>query len=401
MENRRRKRKERKAMAIPGDFEFLFPVKIHSGVQALAHLPFELESLDARRPLVLAGDPSAAGIVIRSFRDSGMTIGVIDRIPAVPDLSTVEALAAVYRDNHCDALVAVGSGGVVDTAKVVNIRISCPENNLDRLSGTEKLAAPLGPLVVVPTACATFREVTRFAAVEGLRFESRFLMPDLVVVDPRMLKSGTIRSIISAAMGTLTCAAESCTEPVMNPAAVSYAFAAVELVRQHLMPVVQNRSDRNGRLALVTAAMMAGGAFSNVAAGMAHQLGRAGGGLCDLPTGICMGLLLPYALEYNTLKKHARTATLLLPLAGPDVYASAAENLRAPVAVNMLYALQYDLSKATGGKIPMNLKDAGVEKPLLEKIAQKAVEAGSGELDWGGCRTILHHAWEGRPIVSL
>jgi len=73
-------------MFFPHHYEFFCPVKTHSGNRALEHLPVELDALNARKPLVITGkDAAKAGLVdvlIHAFRDSGITIGVFDGVPA-------------------------------------------------------------------------------------------------------------------------------------------------------------------------------------------------------------------------------------------------------------------------------------------------------------------------------
>ena len=78
---------------------------------------------------------------------------------------------------------------------------------------------------------------------------------------------------------------------------------------------------------------MAGCAFSNVALGIAHKLGKVVGEACHLSPGLCMGMLLPHILEREMSEGGYHISDLLLPLAGFDAYASTAENLRARRAV--------------------------------------------------------------------
>jgi alcohol dehydrogenase len=165
---------------------------------------------------------------------------------------------------------------------------------------------------------------------------------------------------------------------------------------ENLVTVINNPQESIGRLALANAHCMAGCAFSNAAAGIAHTLGKAAGDACGASHGLCMGILLPYVLERYLSLSGYHIADLLLPLAGFDVYAGTAEEKRAQKAIDTIYGLQKDLFKISGGAIPRTLKDANVSKDILKDIAVKAAGDGSMGLDADGCLAVLEQAWEGR-----
>jgi len=152
-------------------------------------------------------------------------------------------------------------------------------------------------------------------------------------------------------------------------------------------------------MALANAAAMAGCALSNTTVDIVHTLGEVVGDMFDLPDGICMGMLLPYGLEYSSNRNGYHTSDLLLPLAGFDEYAKTSENLRARLAINMITEMQHDLYDITKGEIPRTLEEAEVPRYMLQDIAEKAVSHGSPKFDFDGYLTVLEHAWEGKPIT--
>ena len=60
------------------------------------------------------------GVFIGSESD---IVVVFDNVPPDSSLITVRDAAKAYRDNNCDAIIAVGGGSVIDTAKGVNIGV--------------------------------------------------------------------------------------------------------------------------------------------------------------------------------------------------------------------------------------------------------------------------------------
>ena len=389
-------------MRISETFSFTSRVKINSGIGAAANLPFELASLGAGKPLVISDERSSTGQLINALRDSNMIVGVVEKMPSQPDLEWMRRVAGAYGENRCDALIAVGGSSMADTAKGINIMVSTRGQHPEAFAGTDRIANPLNPLVLVPTTPYCGAESARFARIGDIDFESHHLMPDLVIVDPDLLLLKRTEQTVEAALSALAYSVESFATAHRNPVSEMYASGAIRLIRHHLMQAANEGTNRTAHATLIHAAVMAGVAASNTKTiGMACRLGNITARTCRLPAGLCMGLLLPYALEYRMLKNAGPASDLLLPLAGPDAYAEAAENLRGPIAVNIVYALLYDLNKSTRGKIPLNLKEAGVDRHVLYGIAEKAADENEEEEGRNGRETILQHAWEGRPIISL
>ena len=83
-------------MLLPENYEFSCPVKVNSGNKALEHLPFELDILNARKPLVIttkdATDRGLVNIIIDAFKGSGVTIGIFDAVPSSPDVKLIREL---------------------------------------------------------------------------------------------------------------------------------------------------------------------------------------------------------------------------------------------------------------------------------------------------------------------
>jgi alcohol dehydrogenase len=389
-------------MFLPDNYEFFCPVKTNSGNRALEHLPFELEALSARKPLIVTDKHVARqGLVrkmINAFKDSGVMIGIFDSIPDVPDMQLVKELSNIYRNGEHDAIIALGSGSIVNVAKVVNIAVSYNVKTLSDLAGDNLIAHPLGPFVLVPTLAGTGYETSRFAFIENLTFSSYFLMPDLVVIDSRTVRSESVQTTVATAMIALAHAAEAYTGPTKNPLTDTYAYAAIQYIKDTLITVLHTPRDTAGRLALANAASMAGCAFSNMQPGIVHILGEAISTMFHIPSGICMGILLPYGLEYTIQKNGYHTYDLLFPLSDFDEYASTAEDLKAGKAVNIMYQMQQDLYNVTGRKIPRTLEEANVPKYMLNDIAEKVFRDGTNEFGIDDYRMVLEHAWEGKPM---
>jgi len=389
-------------------FEFFCPVKVIAGHAALEHMPFELGTLGARRPMLIT-DPgvSKAGllaIVEAALRGGGIEPGaVFDDVPPDSSLHTVRKAAAIYRESGCDAIVAVGGGSVIDTAKTANILVSEGGGDLLRFSGAHRLTRPLKPFFVVPTTAGTGSEVTLVAVVSDtdagvkLPFTSAFLMPHAAVLDPRMTLTLPPHITAMTAMDALTHAVEACTGLAANPLSDAYAEAAIRKIATHLLAVMDKPGNAEGRLQLAQASTMAGIAFSNSMVGLVHSLGHSIGAVCHLPHGLCMSVLLPYVLEYNLPARSQRIGELLLPLGGAELFGAIPAAQRARSAIGEIRRLRNQLHARC--QLPRTLQETGkVTEQQFDAIADLALDDGSivfnpVEADRNDLLGVLRAAW--------
>lgn len=407
-------------MILPEFYDFCSRAKIVSGENALEKIPALLAGLDAGRPLIIT-DPGVqnAGLVdvVKQAMAPGLeSAPVYSDVPVDSDYHVVDKIAGVYRENQCDAIIAVGGGSVIDTAKGVNIVVSLGGKTLLDYQGAGAVRKKLNPLVILPTTAGTGSEMTLVAVIadperrEKMPFISYFLLPDLAVLDARLTR--TLPDFITAAtaMDALSHACEAWYCMEKNPLSDTLAFQAIDLISQNLLYVIKNPEDTQARLALANASTLAGAAFSNSMVGMVHNLGHSTGAVCHVPHGNCMAALLPYGLEYNLHRRGEIIGQLLLPLAGPETYAATPRHQRAEKAIALIRQLNQDLHDAIGGRHPRFLSEIRdrdgrrlVEKNMLPEIAEKALSDGARvpnpeELLADDAQMVLEYAWEGTPL---
>ena len=319
---------------LPSYYEYYNPVKILSGKKALDNLPFELNQLGAKRPMIITDKGvSSAGLlkyVKGAFAETDMLIGAIfEDVPADSSLETVKKIAEIYRENQCDSLVAVGGGSPIDTTKAANIIITENSENLLKFAGSGVLEKKMLPMIVVPTTSGTGSEVTLVAVIADtqndtkLPFSSSRLLPNVAILDPRMTITMPARITAATGMDALTHAMEAYICLQKNPLSDAYAHAAISLIRDHLRKAIEKPKDIESRMAMANAATMAGTSFSNSMVGIVHALGHSTGGISHVPSWRRhVYILALYGLEYNCKKVVKYIGELLLPLGGAEDYAS-------------------------------------------------------------------------------
>lgn len=406
-------------MHIPGYYEYCNRVKIVSGHGVLETIPGFLSELKSKNPMIITDKGiDAVGLIdvvvdAIKFKPSRIYCNV----PPDSDLQTIKEIASEYRKGGCDAILAIGGGSVIDTAKGVNILVSLGGDNLMKYAGAGKVNTKLNPLIAIPTTSGTGSEVTLAAVIADherkvkLGFVSYNLLPDIAILDSRMTRTLPAHITALTGMDALTHACEAYTCLAKNPISDGNALLAIRLISNNLLKAIHDPNDLDARLALANGSALAGAAFSNAMVGMVHTLGHATGGVCNVAHGTCMSIFLPYGLEYNLKKTAHLTAELLYPLAGDEVYASTAAEKRAQRTIEFIRDLNQKLHDATGGRHARFLSEVMdregkmmVPKEALPDIARTAMGDASQfynpeELDYNDFLMVLEKAWEGKPLV--
>ena len=114
---------------------------------------------------------------------------------------------------------------------------------------------------------------------------------------------------------------------------------------------------------------MAGAAFSNAMVGIVHAIGHSLGGLCRIPHGQAMMMLLPHCVRFNLDRGiHAGLYGQLLDVLAP-ARAAAPEALDRAfldelTALNDLFHREYG--------VPLTLSELGVSRDDLPAVAKQA-----------------------------
>ena len=367
-------------------YEYSMPVKLCAGDGALEHIPYELDNKNASKPLVLT-DKGIVGAgladLLRSRAGKELCAVVFDDVPQDSGLETVEKAAAFFRENGCDSLIALGGGSVLDTAKGVCALITQKAEHVADLIGCEEMKrGAYLPFIAVPTTSGTGSEATSVAVIADharqvkLEFITANMQPDVAILDPALTEKLPLRLTASTAADALCHAIEAFSCRQKNPVSDAFALTAVKMICDDLPVVIDKPSDKKARLALATASFMAGAAFSNSMVGAVHGIGHALGGVCGVPHGDAMAILLPAVMRFNLPVCGAEYKALLPALAGIDVYAETAEKERAAETVARVTALMRMLNEKCG--LPVRLSQTGrVEREKLDAVCEKALNDGA------------------------
>lgn len=289
---------------------------------AAGQLPALLEAEGVKRPMLVTGPRIFAGGLAAPITDaldkSGVSCTVFSGVDTEPTEDMASAIAALYRQNGCDGMIALGGGSPMDAAKAALALCARPGCGVARFRGLLKIRRRLAPLIAVPTTAGTGSETTFAAVVTGpggkYAITDPCLTPRLAVLDPLLTRSLPPEQTANAGMDALTHAVEAylC---VLTNTRDTYRLeeSAVSAIFKHLPQAYAHGDDLDARAAMLTASFDAGAAFTRTGLGYAHAAAHAVGARYGIPHGRAVAVALPYVLEeYGEAaqKKLARLARL-------------------------------------------------------------------------------------------
>ena len=282
--------------------EFIF------GVGARRRVGFYARNMMARRVLVVSDDGVIhAGWlkdVETDLREAGIDFVVFKGLSPNPKDHEVMAGAALYAREHCDVIVALGGGSVIDCAKAIGV-VHTNGCSVLRFEGVDQIEAPGPPLICIPTTAGTSADISQFCIIVNsaerykMAIISKTVVPDVALVDPETTLSMDPYLTACTGMDTLTHAIEAYVSTACSPIVDVHALAAIRLVSGNLEQAVLAPAELSARENMMLASLQAGLAFSNASLGAVHAMAHSAGGFLDLPHGECNALLLEHVVRFN------------------------------------------------------------------------------------------------------
>jgi len=346
------------------------PTRIVHGPGAIARLGAEIGALGVTRPLLVTDKGvAAAGLVERALEHLDGVV-VFDDVYANPDIALVGRASALYRDEGCDGLVALGGGSSIDTAKSVGVEVANGGSIADYEYGHTPIATRIPPLVAVPTTSGTGSEVTLWAVITDPERKIKFnvggtplIGPHVALVDPELTLGLPPAVTAATGMDALSHGIECYTCDYNQPFNDAVALQAIELAGRWLRRAYEEGRDLGARTMMAHAATFGGMAYGTESAGAAHAMSQSAGGVHDCPHGALTARVLGPVCEFNAPaapERYARIASAL------GVETDRMDSREAAMAgVDELYRLTDDVGIPTMEELGFSEE----EIPMLARIA--------------------------------
>jgi len=290
-----------------------------------------------------------------------------------PSIATVDRCLAYALEEGIDGIVAVGGGSVIDVAKSVAICCNGKESIRNYL-GFDKVKKRGIRTVVIPTTSGTGSEASMSAVLTDERNKtktavwSRYVVPDVAIIDPFMTRSMPPSVTADTGADTLSHAVEAYVSLRSNTITDMYARAALAIIGSYFRLAYEQGDDLFVRQKMAEASYLAGMAFSNCGLGAGHALAYPFTERYGHSHGRANAIILPAVMRYNCEAAEEKYR---------DIAAALGEDLTGlTVRESALQASRSVEDLLNGVDIATRISQYGIGEDDLQSMAEVAVNNG-------------------------
>jgi len=224
------------------------------------------------------------------------------------------------------AILAIGNGVTIDTAKAIRYFYQRPDNSLPYSSPNQEHTDASGSLsnppqrrvslIAMPTTPRAGFKINALITIFDNRLEKRQnihsceLLPDTTLIDSDFSTPLSAKEMAITGMTILSHALEAYVSPLASDYSDSMAIKAILIIFDYL-PTAVTRNQISTREKLYNAATMAGMATGNAKPGLAHAMAHSLSSAFNLTHGQAHSLLLPRIVRYNGVEDPSRFNPLM------------------------------------------------------------------------------------------
>ncbi|MCL5986814.1 MAG: iron-containing alcohol dehydrogenase [Actinobacteria bacterium] len=312
--------------------------------------------------------------VINILEDSQIKYELFREVTSTPQIQLIDKGSELCKKAKCDAVIGLGGGSVIDSAKAIAILITNNGSIRQYQMGDKTIEVPGLPIVAVPTAPGSGSEATAVAVIDNMEagikksISSTYMVPQFVFIDP--LLSVNLPPYLTATMGmdVLSHAIESFVSKQAYPFSEAVSVAAIRLVGISLRRAVFNGLDEDARSNMSWASYL-GGLSLSAGVGAVHILAQPLSAVREISHSEAVSALLPEVMGFNlnyAQRKYAQIASFL----GEKIEAMSVKNA-ALAAIRNVDKLCEDIG------VKRSLKDHGFSKADIPKIIEKVTRSTS------------------------
>jgi len=360
------------------------PTKIFFGAGELKNL--HTMSMPGKKAMIVISNGKSTkangylDMLESELKQSNVSFEIFDKIEANPLKSTAMAGGAFAKEHHCDFIVALGGGSVMDCSKAIATMATNDGDLWDYVfGGTGKgLTYPNKPLpiIAITTTAGTGSEVDQYGVITNDVTHEKIgfggddeLFPKIAIVDPELMCSVPAHFTAYQGFDALFHSTECFISNQVNLMGDMYAKTAIENIGGYLVRAVKDGNDLEARTHVAFANTLSGVVMTVSACTSEHSMEHAMSAFHQsLPHGAGL-IMISKAYYTHFINIHACD----------DRFIAMAQFLGMPNAskpmdfITMLDKLQQDC-----GVSDLKMSDYGITREELPTLATNAKETMGG-----------------------
>jgi alcohol dehydrogenase len=358
-------------------FDFQPRTRLVFGVNAVEGVGEVVRELGAKKVLLVT-DPGIAAAgheqhVLKSLAADGVKSIVFDKVRENPTTRCVDDCLSVAKSAGIEAIIGLGGGSSMDTAKGCNLLLTNGGQMKDYW-GVGKATKPMLPLIAIPTTAGTGSECQSAALIADEVTHQKMACLDpkaaarVAILDPALTVSQPVRVTAATGIDAIAHAVETAVTKKRNPFSLMFSHEAFKLLAPNFSRVMENPQDLDARGKMLLGAAFAGTAIENSMLGAAHSAANPLTAHYDIVHGQAVGMMLPHVIRFNAENEAARRGYAELASA-PEI-ACVSDGLEQ--AVEALVSEVASLLELAN--MPATLSDCGVKEKDLPMLAAEAAK---------------------------
>ncbi|RKD21986.1 Alcohol dehydrogenase, class IV [Caminicella sporogenes DSM 14501] len=344
----------------------------------------ELKEKDIDKVAIVTGKSSyikcgAWEHVEKALKENDIEFVLYNKVTPNPMSTQVDEATKMARELGAKAVIGIGGGSPIDTAKSVAIMTLYPDYTTADLYEYRFIAKKSLPVIAINTTHGTGTEADRFAVVSVLEGGKEykpaiaydFSYPMYSIDDPQLMLSLPKFQTAYTAIDAINHVVEACTTNVTTPYSVMLAKETVRLMAKYLPVALENGKDLEARYYLTYASTIAGICFDNGMLHLTHALEHPLSAIKpDLAHGLGLAILLPSVIRNIYPAKPEILADVLSPIV-PGLKGKGEEAEEAAKGVR-------DWLKSVG--VSETLSDIGFKEEDIDRLVELTFETPSLDL---------------------
>ena len=289
-----------------------YPTTMWVGQDRIKDLSIACRNLNINKPLLVTDKGLSSSDIIQNslsnLKQNSFQVILYSNVIGNPTGTNVNQGVEIYRKNNCDGVIAFGGGSGLDVGKAVAFMSGqdLPIWDFEDVGDnwTKAKSNSIAPIIAVPTTAGTGSETGRASiilnedtGVKKIIFHPKFL-PSIVILDPLLTISLPPDITAATGMDALAHNFEAYCAPGYHPMADGIALEGIRIINNWLLAAVEDGSNVEARMNMLTAASMGSTAFQK-GLGAIHSLSHPVNALNNIHHGLSNAIFMPYVLTFN------------------------------------------------------------------------------------------------------